>query len=44
MLSHAGKKRPALLAEQLFWEMLDHLQGLAPDGPIPDPIDFISQF
>jgi hypothetical protein len=30
-LSHAGKKRPALLAERLFWEMLDHLQGLAPD-------------
>ena len=30
-LSHAGRKRPALLAERLFWEMLAHLQGLAPD-------------
>lgn len=30
-LSHAGKVRPALLAEKLFWAMLTHLQCMAPD-------------
>jgi hypothetical protein len=30
-LSHAGKVRPALLAEKLFWATLAHLQGLAPE-------------
>ena len=29
-LSHANKRRPAELAEQLFWAMLAHLQALAP--------------
>jgi hypothetical protein len=26
-LSHAGKRRPAALAEKLFWAALDHLRG-----------------
>lgn len=30
-LSNAGKRRPAELAERLFWTMLAHLQSLAPD-------------
>ena len=34
-LSHAGKHRPALLAEKLFWEMLTHLQSLTPDFARP---------
>jgi hypothetical protein len=29
-LSHANKHRPASLAEQLFWRMLEHLQRLSP--------------
>jgi hypothetical protein len=28
-LSHASKERPAAMAEQLFWKVLDHLQGLS---------------
>ena len=34
-LSHAGKLRPALLAEKLFWEMLTYLQSLSPDFAHP---------
>ena len=30
-LSHANKVRPAALAEQLFWKMLDHLGSLSPE-------------
>ena len=30
-LSHANKQRDARLAEQLFWEVLAHLQSLRPD-------------
>lgn len=30
-LSHAGKMRPAILAEKLCWEMLEHLGNLVPD-------------
>src|SRR5204863_9221668 len=29
-LSHANKVRPAELAEQLFWKMLEHLENLSP--------------
>jgi len=29
-LSHAGKERKALLAEELFWAVLGHLQALSP--------------
>jgi hypothetical protein len=29
-LSHANKERPAQMAEQLFWQTLDHLRGLSP--------------
>lgn len=29
-LSHAGKRRDATMAEQLFWRTLDHLQRLQP--------------
>lgn len=29
-LSNANKERPAALAEQLFWQTLDHLKGLSP--------------
>jgi IS4 transposase len=29
-LSHANKVRPAQMAEQLFWEVLEHLGNLAP--------------
>lgn len=29
-LSHAGKKRSAVLAEKLFWAVLEHLQELSP--------------
>ena len=29
-LSHAGKRRPALLAEKLFWSVLGHLRALSP--------------
>jgi hypothetical protein len=29
-LSHANRKRDPALAEQLFWQMLEHLQGLCP--------------
>lgn len=29
-LSHANKKRDALLAERLFWSVLEHLQSLKP--------------
>ncbi len=30
-LSHAGRNRPAAMAEKLFWAMLGHLQTLAPE-------------
>lgn len=30
-LSHANTKRPAEMAEQLFWQTLDHLKGQSPD-------------
>jgi hypothetical protein len=29
-LSHAGKQRKAVLAEKLFWSVLDHLHALSP--------------
>ena len=29
-LSHANKTRPAKMAQELFWEMLDHLQRQSP--------------
>jgi hypothetical protein len=29
-LSHANRERNPAMAEQLFWQMLDHLQGLCP--------------
>jgi len=29
-LSHANKVRPAAMAEQLFWKMLEHLESLSP--------------
>ena len=29
-LSHANKVRPAEMAEQLFWKMLEHLESLSP--------------
>jgi hypothetical protein len=29
-LSHANKVRPAAMAEQLFWQVLDHLKALSP--------------
>ena len=29
-LSHANKKRPAAMAEQLFWQTLNHLQSQSP--------------
>ncbi len=29
-LSHANKVRPAGMAEQLFWKMLEHLENLSP--------------
>jgi len=30
-LSHANRQRNAAMAETLFWKMLGHLQGIAPD-------------
>ena len=30
-LSYAGKERSALLAEKLFWAVMEHLQNLSPD-------------
>lgn len=33
-LSHAGKNRPALMMEKLFWAMRSHLDGLCPDFSI----------
>ena len=42
-LSHANKKRPAVLAERLFWETLDHLQRRSPRfaaGGLWTPVGF----